>query len=343
MAPKTSPYVFRNCVITTDGNEGETVVLGKLGRTWGASSNASFINVETNGLIDAEGWGEMNSGDKATAVFNEYNITSNGEAYVSTGATNNTLEAVASYIDTAEVSAADTVLASWTPVHYKYDTNMAIGKTSDGRVVYTGESIYVVKKGDSLWKIAKAFFDNGAMYKELFARNSDIIEKAELIFRGQELVIPKGGKLQVEEEKQIEDVVVDLSNSLIAGLTYDCFAVLDDMVVKEDSAYTIDGVEYPFNVQGSVNPKPNKGEVPTEGAAVKISPEADGTFKVVFKLGGGKSYHLVDADANVVDTYANEGGDSLYLTKEYKLEGGKTYYFYGNGTKLSIYYLGLDY
>ena len=28
---------------------------------------------------------------------------------------------------------------------------------------------------------------------------------------------------------------------------------------------------------------------------------------------------------------------------EYKLEGGKTYYLYGNGTKLNIYYLGLDY
>ena len=343
VAPKTSPYVFRNCVITTDGNEGETVVLGKLGRTWGANSNASFINVETNGLIDAEGWGEMNSGDKVTAVFNEYNITSNGEAYASTGATNNTLAAVESYIDTETVSATENVLASWTPVHYEYDVNTAIDKTSDGRAVYTGESIYVVKKGDSLWKIAKAFFGDGAKYKELFARNIDIIEKAELIFRGQELIVPKGGKVQVEEEKKLEDVVVDLSNGLIAGLTYDCFAVLDDMVVKADSAYTIDGVEYPFNIQGSVNPKPNKGEVPTEGAAVKVSPEADGTFKVVFKLGGGKSYHLVDADANVIDTYVNDGGDSMYLTKEYKVEAGKTYYFYGNGTKLPLYFLGLDY
>ncbi|MBQ8729614.1 MAG: hypothetical protein IJY81_00220, partial [Lachnospiraceae bacterium] len=58
VAPKTSPYVFKNCTITTDGKEGEATVLGKLGRTWGPNSNASFINVETNGLIDAEGWGE---------------------------------------------------------------------------------------------------------------------------------------------------------------------------------------------------------------------------------------------------------------------------------------------
>ncbi len=121
VAPKTSPYVFRNCTITTDGNEGDLKVSGKLGRTWGANSNASFINVETNGTIDDAGWGEMNSGDKATAIFNEYNLTSNGQAYSSTGAINKNIEAaVANYIDTKEVSAVNTVLGSWVPVHYEF-------------------------------------------------------------------------------------------------------------------------------------------------------------------------------------------------------------------------------
>lgn len=96
-------------------------VSGKLGRTWGANSNASFINVETNGTIDDAGWGEMNSGDKATAIFNEYNLTSNGQAYSSTGAVNKNIEAaVANYIDTKEVSAVNTVLGSWVPVHYEF-------------------------------------------------------------------------------------------------------------------------------------------------------------------------------------------------------------------------------
>ena len=115
------------------------------------------------------------------------------------------------------------------------------------------------------------------------------------------------------------------------------------MVVKADSAYTVEGVEYPFNVQGSKNPNPNKGAVPTEGAAVKVSPAADGIFKVVFKLGSDKSYHMIDSAENVIDTYANETGESAYLAKEYQVEKGKTYYFYDNGTKLNIYYLGLDY
>lgn len=119
VAPKTSPYVFRNCEVTTDGAHGDAAVLGKYGRTWGANSNASFIECETNGYIDSEGWTEMSKGEKASAIFNEYNNTNKGEAFVTTGCTNSTLDAVVNYIDSENVSAVDTVLGTWKPVHYK--------------------------------------------------------------------------------------------------------------------------------------------------------------------------------------------------------------------------------
>ena len=119
VAPKTSPYVFRNCEVTTDGAHGDIAVLGKYGRTWGANSNASFIECETNGYIDSEGWAEMSNGEKASAIFNEYNNTNKGEAFVTTGCTNSTLDAVVNYIDSENVSAVDTVLGTWKPVHYK--------------------------------------------------------------------------------------------------------------------------------------------------------------------------------------------------------------------------------
>ena len=135
---------------------------------------------------------------------------------------------------------------------------------------------------------------------------------------------------------------IDLSAGLTAGVDYNGILVMDDMKVLDDSAYEIDGVAYPFCVQGSVNPKPKNGEIPTEGAAVKVTPAADGTFKVVFKLGNGKSYHMIDDAMTVIDTYLNETGASEYLVKEYKVEAGKTYYFYGNGTKLPLYFLGLN-
>lgn len=136
VAPKTSPYVFRNCEVTTDGAHGDIAVLGKYGRTWGANSNASFIECETNGYIDSEGWGEMSNGEKASAIFNEYNNTNKGEAFVTTGCTKSTLDAVVNYIDSENVSAVDTVLDTWKPVHYKEviskDDDSSKGDVADG-------------------------------------------------------------------------------------------------------------------------------------------------------------------------------------------------------------------
>lgn len=139
VSPKTSPYVFRNCEVTTDGAHGDIAVLGKYGRTWGANSNASFIECETNGYIDSEGWGEMSNGEKASAIFNEYNNTNKGEAFVTTGCTKSTLDAVVNYIDSENVSAVDTVLGTWKPVHYKEVISKDDG-SSKGDVAEGGET-----------------------------------------------------------------------------------------------------------------------------------------------------------------------------------------------------------
>ena len=139
VAPKTSPYVFRNCEVTTDGAHGDAAVLGKYGRTWGANSNASFIECETNGYIDSEGWGEMSNGEKASAIFNEYNNTNKGEAFVTTGCTKSTLDAVVNYIDSENVSAVDTVLGTWKPVHDKEVISNGDG-SSKGDVPDGGET-----------------------------------------------------------------------------------------------------------------------------------------------------------------------------------------------------------
>ena len=139
VAPKTSPYVFRNCEVTTDGAHGDIAVLGKYGRTWDANSNASFIECETNGYIDSEGWTEMSNGEKASAIFNEYNNTNKGEAFVTTGCTKSTLDAVVNYIDSENVSAVDTVLGTWKPVHYKEVISKDDG-SSKGDVAEGGET-----------------------------------------------------------------------------------------------------------------------------------------------------------------------------------------------------------
>lgn len=62
--------------------------------------------------------------------------------------------------------------------------------TTDGREVKEGETVYVVQPGDCLWAIARTYLGIGQRYTELFERNSDIVKVAELIYPGQEIIIP---------------------------------------------------------------------------------------------------------------------------------------------------------
>ena len=49
---------------------------------------------------------------------------------------------------------------------------------------------YTVKRGDSLWKIAKQFYGNGALYTKIYDANTKKIANPSLIYPGQVFVIP---------------------------------------------------------------------------------------------------------------------------------------------------------
>jgi len=49
---------------------------------------------------------------------------------------------------------------------------------------------YVVKSGDSLWGIAKKFYNDGSKYIKIYNANKKIISNPSLIYAGQKLVIP---------------------------------------------------------------------------------------------------------------------------------------------------------
>jgi LysM repeat protein len=55
------------------------------------------------------------------------------------------------------------------------------------------ETTYVVKKGDSLSKIAGELLGDANRWPEIFEANKDKIEDPNLIYPGQEFVIPAGG------------------------------------------------------------------------------------------------------------------------------------------------------
>lgn len=50
---------------------------------------------------------------------------------------------------------------------------------------------YTVQKGDTLWKIAKQFYGNGALNTKIVSANSDKIKNPNLIYAGQVLAIPE--------------------------------------------------------------------------------------------------------------------------------------------------------
>ena len=52
------------------------------------------------------------------------------------------------------------------------------------------DTTYTVKKGDCLWNIAKKFYGNGSKYTVIYEANKDKIQKPNLIYIGQVLVIP---------------------------------------------------------------------------------------------------------------------------------------------------------
>ncbi|MCF6466340.1 LysM peptidoglycan-binding domain-containing protein [Clostridium sp. Cult2] len=49
---------------------------------------------------------------------------------------------------------------------------------------------HVVIKGDTLWAIAKKYYGNGSLYTKVFNANKDKIKNPNLIYPGQNLVIP---------------------------------------------------------------------------------------------------------------------------------------------------------
>ncbi|MBC7790905.1 MAG: LysM peptidoglycan-binding domain-containing protein [Anaerolineae bacterium] len=57
----------------------------------------------------------------------------------------------------------------------------------------TSKGSYTVKAGDSLSKIAKREYGDGAKWKQIYEANRHIIKDPDLIYPGQELTIPSDG------------------------------------------------------------------------------------------------------------------------------------------------------
>ena len=52
------------------------------------------------------------------------------------------------------------------------------------------ETLYVIQKGDTLWKIAEIYYKDGSRYTEIVEANKEVIKDADKIYPGQTIVIP---------------------------------------------------------------------------------------------------------------------------------------------------------
>ena|SRR6476659_6137907 len=64
-------------------------------------------------------------------------------------------------------------------------------KSGSSTTAPTGTQTYTVKAGDSLSKIAKHFYGDGAKWKKIHAANADKIPNPDLIHPGLQLTIPE--------------------------------------------------------------------------------------------------------------------------------------------------------
>lgn len=62
-------------------------------------------------------------------------------------------------------------------------------------------SKYTVQTGDTLWEIAKAAYGDGSMYTVIYEANKDLIDNPNMIYTGQEFVVPNidAANLQVQK------------------------------------------------------------------------------------------------------------------------------------------------
>lgn len=146
------------------------------------------------------------------------------------------------------------------------------------------------------------------------------------------------------------DKEVDLSKGLVQDKDYGGISVWDDMPVKitgEAVTFTdeMTGEVYSYDtfIQGSVNPTV-VGSLPESGAVVKVSPVADGTFRIAFRLGKNKQFYFVHKETGkVVKEIKNTTTTDRNLCYTFDVEAGNTYYAYGVGTKIPVAAMEMTY
>ncbi len=361
-APKTSPYIFRNCTVTTDGVG--TDVEGLYGRTWGANSNAIFINTETNGYIKADGWGQMSSGDGPTANFKEYGNTNNGEAFATTpDATLGIPDTTLSDEDAAVMTSDDVIaayLAGWTPVHYSYELRFT-GMWGDA------DKSGILTANDASAVLAYVLDASLAENDNYDFAGCDVDDSGEITAADAAMILqkvldadfafPVEPTTEATTEMPVDEnayyVPADKAELAYAktvvynGVDASVMAMQDmDYKVNSDgTSTTIGDITYAgYAVSTSVNTSMTVDGVANPGyrVAYAVTAKNDVTVSIDVKVNQGKSIILTteepaeNAVITSVKNFKNTAAD-MFTTVSASIKAGETLYIIGQGTNLPIF------
>lgn len=367
-------YLFNDCKIVTTSDAGlKSTSQNLLARAWDAGT-VIFLNteVESAGMIAPVGYADMNA-QVTDAHYYEYNTHTPDGAAVDMSQ-----RAEGVTVMTADQAAAVDLISyfdDWAPSYYAGDLCIemnelilditapameaprddTVGCEAPGVILgkltwYAGDKEFTGTEfaSSTVYKAVLTLNTTGEKYK--FAKDMKVIAESgtavvEVNAEG------NAAKVTITYPKTAEAgyYEIDLSNGLKKGVLYDGgIAVLEDMPWKEVAGDNISGIVYTGYVAGTSNPKANgsncSGNVPDSGSVLKLTAEKDGKLKIAMKINAGKTVYLVDeATGASVDEYKNAGASSELTMRSYKVEAGHTYYFYGNGTKVPMYSVIVDY
>lgn len=92
----------------------------------------------------------------------------------------------------ADFSGVSGGVKSTAPIAEKADfSGVTGGVQSTAPITESEQAVYVVKKGDTLSKIAKDHYGKSSKYHDIFNANKDILKDPDHIYPGQELKLPK--------------------------------------------------------------------------------------------------------------------------------------------------------
>lgn len=138
-----------------------------------------------------------------------------------------------------------------------------------------------------------------------------------------------------------EEGEADITFGFVSGETYGDgilkFSVLQDMPYTAKST-TIDGIVCPGSVRAANGPSPDKGKIPTSGAAFKITALQDATVDFALDKADGKTYYFIkdnEGSPEVIDSKPMDTADRKWYS--FELTKGNTYYVYVSGSRMTVY------